>query len=319
MFHRRIVPLALGLAISALCPLLATATHAQSVPPTHHFRSFELAQQSEKRDDEREAARLLVAADGLMTVGDLPKAVEAYEAVIASFPNSSQAATARRRILEARTLAKTPSRPLLTSPKVQQPQTATEPAAIVTAPQAPVQQQPVSPAALAGRLNEEFKAAVADRIFFAHNSAALAPADVHVLRLQAKWLTERKNVVVWLEARADDGETVEIDAALALERGAAVKSILAKEGVEPKRIRIEVLGRKRSVARCDDLVSKARQLLDPAAIDAAEACAAHNRTVIVVVGPEGLAYVPKIAENPAAIDGAVKLKSQSVQKAPQPE
>lgn len=306
-----------ALALACSCSYPAAARSALTAPQVHS--AVERVQQSDRREEARDAARQLIAADALLTGGSLALAIEAYEAVIASYPNAPEAVTARRRILEARALAKSPQRLDADARPTQSVEPAPLPPSVASVPSPPPQptrSKIVSAEAIAARQNEEFQAAVADRIFFRRNSAELAPADLQVLRLQAQWLLQRKDVWLWLEARADDGDTVEIDAALALERGSAVKSFLVKEGVEARRVRVAVLGRERPVARCEALVAKARQLLDPAAIDASEACAAHNRTVVTLVGPEGLAYEPKIAETSKSSESEAKRRSLSEQKAP---
>lgn len=319
MCSHRLISAALGLAITA--PALAglLGATAEALPPvltmtTQARAAYDRAQQSDRREEARDAARLLASADGQMTSGNLILAIEAYEGVIARFPNSPEAVAARRRILEARGLIKSPARKDASATVTAKPEPA--PALVAIAPPAATLPKTLSPAALAQRQNEEFKAAAADRIFFSRNSAELSPADIHVLRLQAQWLLRRKEILLWLEARADDGDAAEIDAALALERGAAVKSLLVKEGIEAKRIRVAVIGRDRPIAFCDKLVARARQLLDPAAIDAAEACAAHNRSVVTVVGPEGFAYEPSIAEGLKSIESDGRRKTLSEQQSP---
>jgi outer membrane protein OmpA-like peptidoglycan-associated protein len=316
MGSQRLLPAAIGsvFAIVALAGLFGATTQAH--PPTQAPKSsaiaVEPAQQSDLREEAHDAARQLLAADAQLTNGDLVLAIAAYEGVIASFPNSPEAVTARRRILQARALIKSPPRTDTNAQATPKP----APAPVITAPPLPAYPRSVSPAAVAMRQNEEFKTAVPDRIFFGRNSAALAPADMHVLRQQAQWLLQHKDILLWLEARADDGDSAEIDAALALERGTAVKALLVKEGIDAKRIRMAILGRERPIARCEELAAKARQLLDPAAIDAVEACAAHNRSVIAVVGPEGYAYEPKVAESLRPSDSETTRKSLSEQKAP---
>ncbi|KAB2848551.1 MAG: OmpA family protein [Hyphomicrobiaceae bacterium] len=254
--------------------------------------SFDRAQQSDRREEAHDAGRLLEAADARLRSGNLASAIEEFEGIIARFPNSPEAVTARRRILEARNLIK--SRPANEDIAVVPQKPALAPAPLVSVPLRPPP-KPVPAPVIAQRLNEEFKAAVADRVFFARNSAELTAADIPLLRLQANWLLKHKELLLGLEARADDGDTGAIDAALALERGEAVKKVLVKDGVEARRIRVLALGRDRPIALCDKLAFRARQLLDPSAIEAAEACASHNRSVITIIAPDGLVRDPRIA------------------------
>jgi outer membrane protein OmpA-like peptidoglycan-associated protein len=131
----------------------------------------------------------------------------------------------------------------------------------------PPQQQPIA-------RDGDFKLAVGDRVFFDEASAALGPRERAVLAAQASWLRNRSEVIVTLEAHADEPGAADLNRVLSSERAEAVKAILVKEGVNPERIRIAVLGNTQPVAICQGA--------------ARSGCAAQNRRVVsIVTWPSG--------------------------------
>ena len=170
---------------------------------------------------------------------------------------------ARQRILEVRALLRSSNRQ-------------------ATAPPRTIPDEPPPPAVKPVRQgNEDFKAAVGDRVFFDRGSAKLGPSGLNVVRAQAQWLSAHPDTIVTLEGHAEDDDSAEIEQVIALERAEAVKLHLMKEGIAPGRIHIEARGRSRPVALCRE--HRSARATTPAAAVAAEACFAHNRRVVSIV------------------------------------
>lgn len=115
-------------------------------------------------------------------------------------------------------------------------------------------------------LDQDFRANVGDRVFFAEASTDLGARSRVVLAAQAAWLKRNPGLTVTIEAHADDHGTPEFNRTLAQRRADAVHARLVEEGVDPTRIRVSSFGQDKPVATCADA-----------------ACAAQNRRVVTQI------------------------------------
>jgi outer membrane protein OmpA-like peptidoglycan-associated protein len=116
------------------------------------------------------------------------------------------------------------------------------------------------------QLDQEFREATGDRIFFGNASAELGARARQVLTSQTRWLRRHPDVGVIIEAHADDGSSTDDNLTIARQRGEAVRDHLISGGVAADRIRLSNRGRDLKVASCPQ-----------------PACAAQNRRVITIV------------------------------------
>lgn len=97
------------------------------------------------------------------------------------------------------------------------------------------------------------RATVVDRVFFARQQAALAPA-VAALDAFARLALDDARLTLVLVARAETGERA--PRRLSERRGAAVKGYLIRRGVPERRIRVLALGRSAGADRCVELAAE---------------------------------------------------------------
>jgi peptidoglycan-associated lipoprotein len=74
-----------------------------------------------------------------------------------------------------------------------------------------------------------------------------------ILGNQARWLNQYAEYTVTIEGHADERGTREYNLALGARRAMAVKSFLARAGVNAARIRTISYGKERPIAVCDDI------------------------------------------------------------------
>ena len=115
-------------------------------------------------------------------------------------------------------------------------------------------------------LNQDFRSNVGDRVFFAEASTDLGTRSRGVLAAQAAWLKRNPDLLLTIEAHADDHGGPEFNRTLAQRRANAVQARLVEEGIDPARIRVNALGKDKPVATCTD-----------------DACAAQNRRVVTLI------------------------------------
>lgn len=185
-------------------------------------------------------------------------------AVISRFPQSATAAYAKRDIaklrrevfgLSARSALggpiAPPSRPAANNPQSIVP--------------------PWSFLGVQANLQDQFRNTVGDRLFFAAFSSALGTRNLETLKAQAKWLADRAEARVVLEAHADEPGGAIDHAGVAKSRAETVKAAFVREGVAIDRISIVVFGRSKRVALCETA-----------------ACRAQNRRVVVRVSDDAV-------------------------------
>lgn len=116
------------------------------------------------------------------------------------------------------------------------------------------------------QLEQDFREATGDRIFFSNASAELGARARQVLTAQANWLRRHPDVGIVVEAHADDGNSTDFNLTVARQRGEAVRDHLVREGVSADRIRLSNRGRDLKIATCPQA-----------------GCASQNRRVITIV------------------------------------
>ena len=88
---------------------------------------------------------------------------------------------------------------------------------------------------------------VPDRVFFATNKSILTTASRDILRKQAAWLRENKNINVSVEGHCDERGTREYNLALGERRANAAKDYLMTYGISGNRIAVISYGKERPV------------------------------------------------------------------------
>ncbi len=99
----------------------------------------------------------------------------------------------------------------------------------------------------------DFSQNVGDIVYFSTDSTTLTPEAEQTLRKQARWLQQYPRYTVTIEGHADERGTREYNIALGARRAAAVRSFLARSGVQSRRMRTVSYGKERPVAVCNDI------------------------------------------------------------------
>lgn len=99
----------------------------------------------------------------------------------------------------------------------------------------------------------EFSTVAGDRVLFTTDSSQLTNQAQATLSGQARWLARYPGYTVTIEGHADERGTREYNIALGARRATAVRSHLARLGINASRIRTVSYGKERPVAVCDDI------------------------------------------------------------------
>ena len=116
-------------------------------------------------------------------------------------------------------------------------------------------------------MQDDFRNAVGDRVFFGDGSTQLGSRARAVVAAQAAWLTERPEIEAVIEGHADDQVGGNSPEHLSRQRAIAVRDRLIADGVEADRLKIAALGAGDPVAICSDT-----------------SCSAQNRRTILQLG-----------------------------------
>ena len=319
--QRRTSSAVVRITLSAACATVALIAGAQQIAiaePTYSHGSGH----SHARDaygPEQRASELYV--DGLekLEAGHRDFARSTFESVLARYPDTPAAESARR-ALEG---------PVLNAhqPQGERPQHhadagGTLPTA-VTAPEstgslASPEQGP-APAAidpgfhrsptwdLEVRRNASIQAKLrveaGDRIFFAPGSAELGSRARVALAAQAQWLIRWREFETAIEGHADEPGTEEENISLSVQRAEAVRQRLIAEGVEPGRIAIVPMGRAVRLATCADVDCRAQ---NRRAVTLVFVGGTHHRLGLVTGAPRSAEPDPKVSASfpQTAPDGA---------------
>jgi len=232
--------------------------------------------------DEREARALYEDARDDLAQGQQAAGQRLLEVLIARYPLSEWAARARHDIVAIysaqparRTVPLETQRSTLGAGRRSEP---APPGARAASPVATeVASPPISAAVaqdawstqvrpVARPVQDEFRFAAGDRVFFSDSSADLGSRARGVLAAQATWLKRNPAAVVRVEGHADEPGTAADNVAIAQRRADAVRRRLVEEGVETSRISVMAYGRDQRIAPC----------VEPE-------CAAQNRRAVTVV------------------------------------
>jgi peptidoglycan-associated lipoprotein len=99
----------------------------------------------------------------------------------------------------------------------------------------------------------DFSVNVGDIVYFSTDSTDLSPEAQQTLAGQARWLQQYAKYTITIEGHADERGTREYNIALGARRAQAVRDFLARNGVNPARIRTISYGKERPVAVCNDI------------------------------------------------------------------
>ncbi|MBU1174820.1 MAG: OmpA family protein [Alphaproteobacteria bacterium] len=115
-------------------------------------------------------------------------------------------------------------------------------------------------------LREQLIEAAGDRVFFSQGSTRLSERARQILKKQAQWLKERRQVEVRVVGHSDDLGSPEDNMRLSHDRAVAVRKGLIANGVSPRRLHVFSLGKAQPIAICT-----------------VETCAAQNRRVVTEI------------------------------------
>jgi outer membrane protein OmpA-like peptidoglycan-associated protein len=266
--------LAIALAFSApaASPLLAQ----QSYPPPSRLGASDAsgpipaarADAIDREKSDRVAAVLLQTARKDRAAGNPDLAQRVLERLIAQYPETAAARDARRELFELyagnEQINAAPAPPARSSPG--EAASAQSPGAAPAA--APTAASPWRTSVTSfRRLQDEFRNATGDRVFFPAGSAELAGRARTVLTAQAAWLAERPQIEATVEGHADDAPAGADNDKMAQARALAVRDLLVAAGVAPNRLKTLSQGNRDPIAICDTAD-----------------CAAQNRRVVVHIG-----------------------------------
>jgi peptidoglycan-associated lipoprotein len=99
----------------------------------------------------------------------------------------------------------------------------------------------------------DFAVNAGDLVYFSTDSTDLSPEAQQTLQNQARWLSKYSHYSITIEGHADERGTREYNIALGAKRAEAVRSFLARNGVNSGRIRTVSFGKERPVAVCNDI------------------------------------------------------------------
>jgi peptidoglycan-associated lipoprotein len=99
----------------------------------------------------------------------------------------------------------------------------------------------------------DFAVNVGDIVYFTTDSTDLSTESQQTLVNQARWLQQYSQYTITIEGHADERGTREYNIALGAKRAQVVRDFLARNGVNPQRIRTISYGKERPVAVCNDI------------------------------------------------------------------
>lgn len=190
-----------------------------------------IAQDDNEGPNGETAAELLV--DGMDAASDhaTESARRILQKLISLFPNSSEAARARRALATLGSGGDTD-----------------EDRAAIRADEAE----------RTAEYRHAFLVSVGDRVFFAESSADLGGRALAIIESQARWLKLRPNLTVTVIGRADDGGDRRSAQALSTQRAEAVRDRLVATGLDATRIDLRPTGNDDKVAVCTSSLCRAQ-------------------------------------------------------------
>ncbi len=211
-------------------------------------------------------------ADALTSLrnGQTELAQRKFEQLVARYPQSPRADEAREQLAKIY-MTTSGLRRQAALPGSEQISHLGRPLAEINLPQPPVGEWRTSVQAAAGfsrSLQEDFRSAAGDLVFFSEGSVELGSRARKALAQQAEWLKQNPSMSAVIEGHADETGSADDLKALSAARADAVRARLIERGVSAERIRVIAYGVERRVAHCDD-----------------QACAGQNRRVATTIEP----------------------------------
>jgi len=218
--------------------------------------------------DEQRAEELYVDGVEKLAAGHSDFARETFESVVANYPATVAALSARRQLDELRSHAGDvgPEGAVggQAMPEIGVPVTGSLSVPALAATDTFEAAQPApSPswdrelrrnATIQSKLRRE----AGDRVFFSPGSAELGSRARTALMAQAQWLIHWHEFDAAIEGHADEPGSEEENVVLSQQRAEAVRQRLIEEGVEPTRLAVVPLGRSLRVATCADTDCRAQ-------------------------------------------------------------
>jgi peptidoglycan-associated lipoprotein len=99
----------------------------------------------------------------------------------------------------------------------------------------------------------DFSQNVGDIVYFSTDATDLSAEAQQTLASQARWLQQYAQYTITIEGHADERGTREYNIGLGAKRAESVKAFLARNGINPSRIRTISYGKERPVAVCNDI------------------------------------------------------------------
>jgi outer membrane protein OmpA-like peptidoglycan-associated protein len=228
---------------------------------------IELAEgSSETYGPEQRAQELYLDAMEKLDAGHDAWARRTFETLIARFPKSAAAASARQQLgLLYRGAPPRDERPESVPVKAAAPTTQL-PASLTVGASPAWDQELRRNASIQARMRNE----AGDRVFFSAGSAELGSRARTALSAQAEWLNRWHEFEAAIEGHADEPGSEDENLRLSVARAEAVRRRLVEEGVEAGRLAIVAQGRMQRVATC-----------------AGGGCAAQNRRAVTLVFANG--------------------------------
>lgn len=208
-------------------------------------------------DAEQRAAELYLDGVEKLAGGHPDYARQTFESVVARFPGTEAADSARQQLgdLDAREPVEARNADSFDAITV----TGSLPA-LADMPAAGEQRAPAWDRELRrnASIQSKLRIEAGDRVFFSPGSAELGSRARSALDAQAHWLMRWHEFEAAIEGHADEPGSEQDNVALSQRRAEAVRQRLIEEGVEPSRIAIVPLGRSVRIATCADTDCRAQ-------------------------------------------------------------
>ena len=223
---------------------------------------------------EQEAAQIYQAASSLLRAGDMAAAQRQLEQLVARYPDTDGAARARIDLAAIYNSASS-SRQQAALPGANQISHLGRAEAEVPSANSAWRTSVKPSTGFQKTIQEDFRAAAGDLVFFSEGSAELGARARKALAQQAEWLNRHPERSAIVEGHADEAGNGADLKALSAARAEAVRARLVEDGVAPQRIRVVAHGAERPVALCED-----------------QSCASQNRRVATIIAPANTAQLP---------------------------
>jgi outer membrane protein OmpA-like peptidoglycan-associated protein len=209
--------------------------------------------------EEQRAHELYLDATEKLDAGQPAWAEDAFETLIARFPNTAAATLARRQLdalYGGEAVGATDKTAEVPPGK-----------ASISIGSSPLWDQELRRNA---SIQDKFRSEAGDRVFFSAGSAELGSRARTALATQAQWLIRWREFEAAIEGHADESGSDDDNLKLSEKRAEAVRQRLVDEGVEASRLAIVAQGRTQRIATCSE-----------------PECLAQNRRVVTLVFASG--------------------------------